>query len=217
MIARSAGTIGALTSVSRVLGFVRDLVIAAAFGTGLHAEAFVVSFKIPNLFRDLVGEGAANAAFVPVLTEYREKRPAEFWRLVSTLFAFMVAVLAVLSVGGVLLAPQIVHLIAPGFGAGPADAKFELAVRLTRVIFPYLFLIGLSALAMGVLNSMKEFASSAAGPILLNLSMIAAGVFFEERYGPMALVVGVLAGGVLQLSFQLPPLVRSSLRLERPQ
>src|SRR5262245_6366681 len=101
-IARSAGTIGALTSVSRILGFARDLVIAAAFGTGMAAEAFVVSFKIPNLFRDLVGEGATNSAFVPVLTEYREKRPAEFWQLVSTLFACMAMVLVLLSGLGVL-------------------------------------------------------------------------------------------------------------------
>ena len=83
---KSAGVIGGLTGISRILGFVRDLVIASFFGTGLGAEAFVVSFKIPNLLRDLVGEGATNSAFVPVLTECREKRPAEFWGLVSTLF-----------------------------------------------------------------------------------------------------------------------------------
>ena len=90
-LAKSAGTLGGLTAVSRVLGFVRDIVIAAAFGTGAAAEAFVVSFKIPNLLRDLVGEGAANAAFVPVLTECREKRKEEFWGLVSALFLSMAA------------------------------------------------------------------------------------------------------------------------------
>src|SRR3990167_1555668 len=95
-LARSAGVIGGLTSVSRVLGFARDMVIAAAFGTGIGAEAFVVSFKIPNLLRDLVGEGAANSAFVPVLTECREKQKEEFWTLVTTLFWLMAGVLALL-------------------------------------------------------------------------------------------------------------------------
>src|SRR3989338_5677198 len=187
-LAKSAGTIGALTGVSRVLGFVRDIVIAAALGTGLGAEAFVVSFRIPNLLRDLVGEGATNAAFVPVLTECHEKRRQEFWPLVSTLFFIMTGVLIALSLLGVWFAPQLVRLIAPGFLSSPDSDKFPLAVHLTRVIFPYILLIGLSALAMGVLNSLKEFKSSALGPILLNCSMIAAGYFFEPLYGPMALV-----------------------------
>src|SRR3990167_5133900 len=115
VLARSAGIIGGLTGVSRVLGFVRDLVIATAFGTGVNAEAFVVSFKIPNLLRDLVGEGAANAAFVPVLTECQQKRKEDFWTLVSTLFVVFSVVLTVLSVLGVLFSSQIVSLIAPGF------------------------------------------------------------------------------------------------------
>src|SRR3989338_219567 len=101
-LARSAGVIGALTSVSRVLGFIRDMVIAAAFGTGIGAEAFVVSFKIPNLLRDLVGEGAANSAFVPVLTQCRQKTREEFWRLASTLFVLMTVILTVLSVVGII-------------------------------------------------------------------------------------------------------------------
>ncbi len=215
-IARSAGVIGALTGVSRVLGFIRDLVIAAAFGTGVGAEAFVVSFKLPNLLRDLVGEGAANAAFVPVLTECREKRPQDFGKLVSTLFLILSAVLAVFAVLGVVFAPFIVRLIAPGFAAASDPSKLPLTIELTRVIFPYVLLIGLSALAMGVLNSTGEFTSSAFGPILLNLSMIACGVLLEGTYGPMALVWGVLAGGVLQLGCQVPPLLSRGIRLERP-
>src|SRR5215210_1207029 len=107
-VVRSAGVIGALTGVSRVLGFVRDMIIASAFGTGLGAEAFVVAFKIPNLFRDLVGEGATNAAIVPVLSECREKKPADFWTLVSTAFWAMGGILLALSVLGVIFAPQIV-------------------------------------------------------------------------------------------------------------
>ncbi|HTL70750.1 MAG TPA: murein biosynthesis integral membrane protein MurJ [Candidatus Eisenbacteria bacterium] len=215
-VARSAGVIGSLTGVSRILGFIRDMVIAAAFGTGVSAEAFVVAFKIPNLLRDLVGEGATNAAFVPVLTESREKRPAEFWPLVSTLFFSMSGVLLLLAALGMLFTPGIVGLLAPGFLSSADSDKFPLTVTLTRAMFPYVFLIGLSALAMGVLNSLKEFTSSALGPILLNISLILAGVFFEKRYGPMALVIGVLAGGVMQLACQIPPLVKSGFRLTRP-
>lgn len=209
---RSAGTIGGLTGVSRVLGFIRDMVIAAAFGTGASAEAFVVSFKIPNLLRDLVGEGAANAAFVPVLTECRQKDSASYWALVNTLFWTMSAVLAALAFLGMLFAPQVVSLLAPGFLSSGDAEKFPLTVSLTRVMFPYVLLIGLSALAMGVLHSLREFTTSALGPILLNLCLIAAGCFFERRYGPMALAVGVLAGGVLQLAVQLPPLLSRGFR-----
>lgn len=216
VLAKSAGIIGSLTGVSRILGFIRDIVIATAFGTGVAAEAFVVSFKIPNLLRDLVGEGAANSAFVPVLTECREKKKEEFWGLVSTLLVVMSVVLAVLSVLGVVFAPQLVRLLAPGFVDSADPAKFPLTVKLTRVIFPYIFLIGLSALAMGVLNSLKQFTASAVGPILLNLSMIAAGFFFEARFGPMALVVGVLVGGVLQLACQIPPLLKAGFRFTAP-
>ncbi len=216
-LAKSAGTLGFFTALSRVLGFVRDLIIAAALGTGVAAEAFVVSFRIPNLLRDLAGEGAMNSAFVPILTECHEKKKEEFWRLVSTLFFLMAAVLFLLSVLGIVFAPQIVRLMAPGFVASADLEKFPLTVKLTRVIFPYLWLIGLSALAMGVLNSLREFGSSAVGPVLLNLSMIVAGAFFEKQYGPMALVAGVLVGGVLQLGFQVPPLLKRGLRLTRPR
>lgn len=209
---RSAGMIGAFTALSRVLGFIRDIIIAAAFGTGLGAEAFVVSFRIPNLLRDLVGEGATNAAFVPALTECREKQPERFWRLAATLFWAMSGILLVLSILGVLFAEPIVALIAPGFLHSSDPDKFPLTVKLTRVIFPYIFLIGLSALAMGILNSLKEFKSSAFGPALLNLSLIAAGIWFEKDYGPMALVVGVLVGGVFQLACQVPPLMRRGFR-----
>ncbi|MCG3176275.1 MAG: putative lipid II flippase MurJ [Candidatus Omnitrophica bacterium] len=215
-VARSAGVIGSLTAVSRVLGFVRDMVIAAAFGTGYAAEAFVVSFKIPNLLRDLVGEGAANAALVPVLTEYRQKRPAEYWGLVSTLLGVSAGVLLVLTAAGVLLAPQLVSLIAPGFTSSAEPEKYPLAVELTRWMFPYVFLIGLSAWAMGTLHSLGRFTASALGPILLNVCMIIAGFALEPTYGPYALVGGVLIGGALQLICQLPALWKAGFRYTPP-
>ena len=215
-LARSAGLISALTGVSRVLGFVRDIVIATAFGTGLGAEAFVVSFKIPNLLRDLVGEGATNSAFVPVMTECREKHPDHFWRLVSTLFLTMSVILVLLTALGMCFAGSIVALLAPGFLHSSDPEKYPLTVHLTRIIFPYIALIGLSALAMGVLNTLKEFKSSAAGPALLNVSIIGFAFFLEPIWGPMALVFGVLVGGVLQLGCQIPPLLKSGFHFTRP-
>lgn len=215
-VVRSAGIIGGFTGISRVLGFIRDVLIASVFGTGIGAEAFVVSFKIPNLMRDLVAEGAANAAFVPVFAECRQNKPADFWKLVSTMFWIMGTLLIVLSALGTFLAPQIVGLLAPGFAHSPDPEKLPLTISLTRLMFPYLFLIGLSALAMGVLNSLKEFTSSAIGPALLNISMIVTALFFEKKYGPAALVAGVLLGGALQLAFQIPPLLRSGLQWTRP-
>ncbi len=215
-VAKSAGLIGVLTGFSRVLGFIRDIVIASAFGTGIGAEAFVVSFKIPNLLRDLVGEGATNSAFVPVMTECHEKKPKDFWPLVSTLFLILSIVLLALTLLGILFAGQIVALLAPGFLQAADPQKYPLTVKLTRVMFPYIFLIGLSALAMGVLNTLKEFKSSAVGPALLNLCIIIAAYFFEPRYGPMALVIGVLLGGFFQLTYQVRPLLQSGFHLTRP-
>lgn len=199
-----------MTGLSRILGFVRDWMIAALFGTGVNAEAFVVSFRIPNLLRDLAGEGAANAAIVPVLTEYRQKEGRGFWSLVSTLFVAMTGALALLSLLGILFAPQIVRLIVPGFVHSVEAGKLDLTVHFTRFLFPYLVLIGLSALAMGVLNSLGEFTSSAVGPVLLNACLIAAGFLFGRSYGPMALVAGVLIGGVLQLGCQARPLLKKA-------
>lgn len=201
-LARSAGVIGAFTMVSRVLGFLRDILMARWFGTGLAAEAFVVSFKLPNLFRDLVGEGAMNAAIVPVLSETRAlKGDAEFKRLVGALGIWIFGVLTVITAFGVIFAPAVVSLVAPGFGADPE--KFALTVRLTRLIFPFIFLIGLSAFLMGVLNTLNNFGSSALGPAVQNLMMIAALALAVPRWGVEALAWGVLVGGFLQCLLQV--------------
>lgn len=201
-LARSAGVIGGFTLVSRVLGFVRDILMARWFGTGLAAEAFVVSFKLPNLFRDLVGEGAMNAAIVPVLSETRAlKGEEEFKRLVGALGIWIVGVLTLITAFGVLFAPAVVHLVAPGFASDPE--KFELTIRLTRLIFPFIFLIGFSAFLMGVLNTMQNFGSSALGPAVQNVMMIAALVWAVPHWGVEALAWGVLVGGLLQCLIQI--------------
>ena len=206
---KSTGTISIAVVVSRVLGLIRDIVIAGCFGTAMYAQAFVVAFRIPNLLRDLVGEGATNSAFVPVLTdELTKKGKGEFFKLAQVILNVMIIVLTVLTVIGIFAAPVIVRLIAPGFAVD--KEKFELTVTLTRIIFPFLLLVGLWAYAMGVLNSLGKFASSAFGPCLLNLSIILCAKWFGENV--FGLASGVLAGGVLQLFLQFPSLYSNGWR-----
>src|SRR3989338_3585719 len=204
---RSAGAIGLATLMSRVLGFVRDVLVARLFGTSAPAQAFAVAFRLPNMLRDLVGEGAANAAFVPVLTEQRRRRPQEFWAAAGALFNLLAVGLAGLAVIGWWGAPMLVRLTAPGFLADPE--KFSLTLQLTRWLFPYLWFIGLTALAGGVLNTLHRFAVPAYGPCLLNVAMIVSALVAPAFPEPvLALAAGVLVGGVLQLGVQLPLLWR---------
>lgn len=203
---RSTGVIGFATAVSRVLGFVRDIVIARYFGTAMYAQAFVVAFRIPNLLRDLVGEGATNSAVVPVLTEELTKKgKTEFFRLAQVILNILLVTLLVLTFIGIFASPFIVKLIAPGFSFD--KEKFEVTVTLTKVLFPFLLLVGLWAYAMGVLNTLGKFGAPAFGPCILNLSMILCAVWFGENV--FGLASGVLAGGALQLFIQFPPLYAS--------
>ena len=203
---KSTGVIGAATAISRILGFVRDIVIAGLFGTAIYAQAFVVAFRIPNLLRDLIGEGAVNAALVPVLTEELTKNgKRDFFKLAQVLLNILLIILVVLTVIGVLAAPVIVKLIAPGFSVD--KEKFDITVKLTRFLFPFLLLVGLWAYAMGVLNSLGKFAAPAFGPCVLNLAMIFCAMWFGENV--FGLASGVLAGGMLQLLLQMPSLYSS--------
>lgn len=210
-IARSASIIGFFTLCSRILGFIRDVVIARLFGVYLYAQAFVIAFKIPNLLRDLVGEGAANAAFVPVFSEYNLKHSKEeFWGLANCLLNIMLVILMSITVLGIFCAPIIVRLIAPGFAA--SLEKLETTIKLTRLLFPYILLIGLTAYSMGILNSLKHFAVPALAPCILNISIIVFALLFGE--GITGLASGVLAGGVLQLAVQIPVLYKKGLRIK---
>jgi putative peptidoglycan lipid II flippase len=163
-LVKSAGVIGLATLCSRLLGFIRDIVIARLFGVYVYAQAFVVAFKIPNLFRDLVAEGAANAAFVPVFSEYHLKRTKEeFWELANIVLNFLIVILSTITFLGILFAPLIVRMIAPGFVADPE--KLATTVILTRIIFPYLILISLAAYAMAILNTLRHFSVPAFAPV----------------------------------------------------
>lgn len=207
---KSTGVISIATAISRVLGFIRDIVIARFFGTAIYAQAFVVAFRIPNLLRDLIGEGAVNSAFVPVLTDTMTKKgKKEFWALTQVMLNILFWGLLAATVIGVLASPIIVKLIAPGFFAD--KEKFQITVLLTRMLFPFLILVGLWAYAMGVLNTLGCFGPPAFGPCLMNLSIILCAVWFGENI--LGLTTGVLAGGALQLALQFPSLYHSGWRM----
>jgi putative peptidoglycan lipid II flippase len=188
-------------------------VIAAFFGTGIASEAFFVAFRIPNLMRDLVGEGAANSAFVPVFCQYWVKQEKkDFWVLIGNAFWMILLILAGISLFGVLFSRPIVSLIAPGFLKQPE--KFLLTTQLTRIIFPYLLLIGLTAYSMGLLHTFKSFAAPAFSPCLLNICMIAS-ILVASRFmtNPVfGLAWGILLGGILQISIQIPSLFKHGFR-----
>ena len=208
-ILRSASIISLVTLCSRLLGFIRDIVIAAFFGTGMTSEAFFVAFRIPNLLRVLVGEGAANSAFVPVFCQYWVKEEKnDFWDLVGNAFWIILIILAGISLLGVIFSRPIISLIAPGFLKDPQ--KFSLTIQLTRILFPYLLLIGLTAYAMGLLHTFKSFAAPAFSPCLLNICMIISIVIaYQLMPNPVfGLALGVLLGGVLQIGIQIPSLFK---------
>ena len=212
-IARSTGVLAATTGVSRVLGFIRDILMARLFGTSVQAEAFVVAFRLPNLMRDFAAEGAMTSAFVPVLSWYRAKgRPGEFWHLTQALLARVLVVLGILGLAGSLAAPLVVRLIAPGFLADPA--KYELTVWLTRLLFPLIIFVGLWAFFMGLLNTLHHFALPALGSGMMNVAMIVTCVWELHSTAPSVLVlaVGVLIGGLLQFLVQLPEAHRRGFR-----
>jgi len=206
------GSIGSATLASRVLGFVRDAVVALVFGAGPVTDAFFVAYRIPNILRRLLAEGALSTAVIPVFTEYAAVRSRdELWRLVRATLGTALVVLAVTTLVGIALAPWLLRAIAPGFTSDPVQEA--LAVQLTRVMFPYLVLVGLSALAMGALNAENRFFASALGPAVSNVGMIAGVLLLARHVDPpiLALALGVLMGGVGQLLVQVPDLWRAGL------
>jgi len=211
-IARAAGLIGALTLCSRVAGLIRDAVIGYLFGTGPAADAFFVAFRVPNLLRRFVAEGAMGAAFVPVFSDYLARLGREqALEAARAILAVMSVLLVLLVLAGVVLAPQWVWILAPGFASEPA--KLLLTTRLAQFLFGYVLLISLTALLAGFLNASRHFAAPAASPILLNLSVIGAAILlFSHLKTPVySLACGVLAGGILQVGLQVAALRRRGL------
>jgi putative peptidoglycan lipid II flippase len=209
---RTLAAVSSLTMVSRVLGYVRDFFIARVFGAGMLTDAFFVAFKIPNLLRRLFAEGAFSQAFVPILGEYKNTTSAEETRtLVDSISTILFLALVVAAALGVAVAPLIVYLTAPGFAAEPD--KFAVTVQLLRITFPYIVFISLVALSAGILNTWNRFAVPAITPSLLNVAFIVGAAFFAEHFDPPVLVLAwaVFAGGVLQLVFQVPFLLKLRL------
>ena len=216
-LARSGTIVGLLTLLSRVLGFIRDQVLAIVFGAGAMTDVFLVAFKIPNFLRRLFAEGAFAQAFVPVFTEYKETRSrAALLDLAAHVSGTLAAILLVISTLGVMLSPLLIMLFAPGFIDDPE--RYDLAVQMLRITFPYLFFISLVAYAGSMLNTFGKFAIPSFTPVLLNICMIGAALVLSPKFDiPItALAWGVFVAGIVQLFLQLPFLRQIGL-LPRPR
>src|SRR5688500_1115480 len=206
-IAKAAGLIGAATFSSRILGFIRDMVLARLFGATAVADAFFVAYRVPNLLRELFAEGSMSAAFIPVFTEYHTRRTAgEAWELASAMFTTLLTIVTLIMLLGMVAAPGIVWLLAPGFHDDPS--KLALTTLLTRMMFPYLVFISLAALAMGILNSLRAFAAPAFSPVFFNTFTIACALFLSPLLPEpiIGVAIGIVVGGIAQFAMQLPGL-----------
>jgi putative peptidoglycan lipid II flippase len=218
-VAKAAGVVGSATLASRVMGYIRDMVMSWAFGTGLAADAFYVAYRIPNLLRELLAEGSMSAAFIPVFTETLTKESRESARhLANAVFARLFVILVVLTGLGIIFAPYVVKVVAWGWAYRAEHDKYLLGVTLTRIMFPYLLFIGLAALAMGMLNSLRSFLAPALSPVMLNVMTITA-VVLSLKFLPqpiLGVAVGVVLGGLFQFLIQVPGLKKQGM-LMRPQ
>lgn len=204
---KSLAAVSSMTLFSRVLGFARDAIVARVFGAGIATDAFFIAFKLPNLLRRIFAEGAFSQAFVPILAEYKNKQGEEATGLfISYVSGLLTLVLAIITVLGIVTAPWIIYITAPGF-ADTAD-KFRLTTVLLRITFPYILLISLASLIGAILNTWNRFSVPAFAPTLLNVSMIGFALFAAPYFHPpiIALAWAVVVGGVLQLGYQLPHL-----------
>ncbi|BFU94632.1 MAG: Protein MurJ homolog [Nitrospira sp.] len=206
-VVKAAGLIGIATFSSRILGFIRDMVLARLFGATPAADAFFVAYRIPNLLRELFAEGSMSSAFIPVFTEYQTlKSKQDAWELASAVFTTLLTIVTGITLLGVLASPAIVWVLAPGFHGDPA--KLEMTTLLTRIMFPYLLFISLAALAMGILNSLRAFAAPAFSPVFFNLFIIGCSLFLSPALPEpiLGVAIGVVAGGAAQFAMQLPGL-----------
>lgn len=214
---RSTSLVSLMTFVSRIMGFVRDMLIAQMFGAQASMDAFYVAFKIPNFMRRLFAEGAFSQAFVPVLSEYQKKRTLDEVRLfLARIAGTLSVVLTVVTLLGMIGAPFVVDIFAPGFGNDSVRAG--LATEMLRLTFPYLMLVSLTAMAGATLNTYGYFGVPALTPVLLNISLILSALYLSPHFTnpPVALAWGVLFGGIAQLALQVPFLIQRQL-LYRPR
>src|SRR5262245_14843557 len=216
-IARAAGVLGFATIISRVMGMVRDMAVSRLFGAGFATDAFFAAFQIANMLSRFFAEAALTSAFVPTFSETLTKEGDEAAReLANVCFTLLTIVMAGVTIAGILFSPWIVSLMFPGFRADPG--KLALTILLNRLMFPYIFLISLVALCMGILNTVRHFFTPAISTVFLNISMILCALLLHDRFQvPItALAAGVLVGGILQLLLQLPVLYRKGFPI-RPR
>jgi putative peptidoglycan lipid II flippase len=210
---KNTAIVGSMTLVSRVLGLVRDIVLARWFGADASMDAFFVAFKIPNFLRRLFAEGAFSQAFVPIISEYREQQPhAAVQMLVNRVAGTLIGVLTLLAVIGVLASPLLTAVFAPGF-LYRDPAQFDLAAQLLRITFPYILFVSLVAFAAGILNTYGRFAAASFAPVWLNVALIGSAIMISPHLArpEFALAGGVFAAGLIQVLFLLPSLKRVGL------
>ncbi len=214
-IAKAAGLMSVATFISRILGYVKDMILAGFFGATGTADTFFVAFRIPNLLRELFAEGAMSSAFIPVLAEYQTKHGREeAGRLVRITFSFILIFVGSICILGIIFAPAIVTLIAPGFISMPE--QFSLTILLTRIMFPFLLFISLAALVMGALNVKRIFFIPSLAPAMLNITIIIFVFFFTASMTQpiIAVAIGVALGGFIQFAFQVPAFFRNGFSLK---
>ncbi|MBI4685992.1 MAG: murein biosynthesis integral membrane protein MurJ [Nitrospirae bacterium] len=214
-ITKAAGIISIATFISRILGYVKDMILAVYFGATGLSDTFFVAFRIPNLLRELFAEGSMSSAFIPVLTEYQTKHGGEeAKKLVRIAFTFILIFVGLICLLGIIFAPSIVSVIAPGFLKTPE--KFSLTVLLTRVMFPFLLFISLAALVMGALNSRRIFFVPALAPAMLNVAIIITVLILAPKMEQpiIAVAVGVALGGFVQFAFQMPSFLRNGYSMK---
>ncbi len=216
-LAKQVGKIGGLTFLSRIFGLIRDQIFAALIGAGFFADAFIIAFRIPNLLRDLFAEGALSNAFVPTFTQTRiQESENQAWQVVRIVFAWILIVVGSLTLLMIFFAPQLVDLIAPGFGN--VEGKKDLTVLLTQIMSPFLLFVSLASVLMGIHNSYSRYSLPALAPVFFNWVSIACGIIiwwlgFDARYAVIGWAVGTLLGGIAQFAIQLPPFLKAKLNI----
>jgi len=205
---RAAAKVGSWTMLSRILGFVRDILLARILGASALADAFFIAFKLPNFFRRMFAEGTLTVALVPVLAEERQSSEADAHAYLNALAGLLLAALLIFTIVGILTMPWLLLLFAPGFHNEPE--RWHQALHLARWMFPYLAFISLAAMSWAVLNAYRKFSIAAASPALLNVAIIFAAIVLAPSFSnpAEALAIGVVLGGILQLAIQFPALKR---------
>jgi len=213
-ISRAAGLIGAATFCSRILGFIRDIILASLFGANAAADAFYIAYRIPNLLRELFAEGSMSSAFIPVFTEYHSTRSKqEAWELASAAFTTLLTLVTIVTLLGILAAPSLVWFLAPGLHGD--TAQLAMTTLLTQIMFPYLLFVSLAALAMGILNALRSFAIPALAPVFFNICVIVFALAISPAFDQpiIAVAIGIVVGGLAQFLMQLPGLHKKGFSL----